>query len=462
MKYEKMSHSILAAIGGVENISSVTHCATRLRIDVKKLDAIDLDAVKKAEYALGAVVSGGQLQVIIGPNVTEAYNDFLEVAGIDFGAGVVADDEGTIADMAASVKSNGAVGIVEKFGNITAQIFMPIVPALIVGGLILAIKNLLVNYCGFSTDSGTAQVLLAIFDAAFTFLPVWIGYQLASILKMQPIMGALLGAIMVSPSISGVEGLDFLGMPIPAIGYGGTVVPIVLGVVFMFAVDRLLQKVIPDVVKLFVKPLLTMFIIVPVTLLALGPVGSMMGYALSDAVTWLMGHVAVIATPIFAAINPYLVMLGLDKAFIAIEVNSLAQLGYAPIIFGFISNLCIGATCLALASAIKGDSARKGMVTTFGITALCGVTEPGFYGALIERPRLLLGTAIGALSGGLIAGIFGLVEYVAGACPGLLSALIFIAPDGGMDNFFLACVVAAVSITVSFIATRVIIAKFEK
>ena len=93
---------------------------------------------------------------------------------------------------------------------------------------------------------------------------------------------------MVSPSISGVEGLDFLGMPIPAIGYGGTVVPIVLGVVFMFAVDRLLQKVIPDVVKLFVKPLLTMFIIVPVTLLALGPVGSMMGYALSDAVTWLM------------------------------------------------------------------------------------------------------------------------------------------------------------------------------
>lgn len=81
--------------------------------------------------------------------------------------------------MAASVKSNGAVGIVEKFGNITAQIFMPIVPALIVGGLILAIKNLLVNYCGFSTDSGTAQVLLAIFDAAFTFLPVWIGYQLA-------------------------------------------------------------------------------------------------------------------------------------------------------------------------------------------------------------------------------------------------------------------------------------------
>ena len=462
MKYEEMSRSVLASAGGVGNIVSVTHCATRLRIDVRDAGRVDVDGAKKADRALGAVMNGGQLQVIIGPNVTEAYNDFLEVTGIDIGGGVVADDEGTIADMAASMKQNGAVGLIEKFGNVTAQIFMPIVPALIVGGLILAIKNLLVNYCGFGTESGTAQVLLAIFDAAFSFLPVWIGYQLAAILKMQPIMGALLGAIMVSPSISGVEGLDFLGVSIPAIGYGGTVVPIVLGVMFMAVVDRMLQKIIPDVVKLFVKPLLTMFIVVPVTLIALGPVGSLMGYALSDVVTWLMDHAAVVATPIFAAINPYLVMLGLDKAFIAIEVNSLAQLGYAPIIFGFISNLCIGATCLALATTIKGDPARRGVVATFGVTALCGVTEPGFYGALIERPRLLLGTAIGALSGGLIAGIFGLVEYVAGACPGLLSALIFIAPDGSMGNFFLACVVALVSIVVSFVATRVIIAKFEK
>ncbi len=462
MKYEQMSQNVLIAIGGVENIVSVTHCATRLRISVRDVTAVDLDAVKRAEYAIGAVVNGGQLQVIIGPNVTEAYNDFLEVTGLDLGGGVVADDEGTIADMANSVRKNGAVGIIEKFGNISAQIFMPIVPALIVGGLILAIKNLLVNYGGFSTDSGTAQVLLAIFDAAFSFLPVWIGYQLSAILKMQPIMGALLGAILVSPSISGVEGLDFLGLSIPAVGYSGTVVPIVLGVLFMALVDRVLQKIIPDVVKLFVKPLLTMFIVVPVTLLALGPAGSLMGYALGDAVTCLMDNVAFIATPLFAAINPYMVMLGLDKAYIAIEVNSLAQLGYAPIIFGFISNLCIGATCLALASTMKGDKAKKSMVVTFGITALCGVTEPGFYGSLIERPRLLVGTAIGALSGGRIAGISGRVEYVAGACPGLLSALIFIAPDGSMDNFFLACVVALVSIVGSFISTRVIIAKWGK
>lgn len=463
MKYQAMSEAVIAAAGGRGNITSVTHCATRLRIDVRDTSAIDVGAAKAADQALGAVVSGGQLQVIIGPNVTEAYNDFLETAGFEIGGGAVADDEQTAKDIAAGIKQgNVAVGLIERFGNISAQVFMPIVPALIVGGLILPIKNLLVNYGGMSTDSGTAQVLLAIFSASFSFLPVYLGYQLAAVMKMQPIMGAMLGALMISSSISGVEGLDFFGIPIPANDYSSTVVPIVLGVVFMYFVDRVLQKIIPDVTKLFLKPLLTMIIVVPVELIVLGPIGSMMGYALSDAVTWLMNNVAFIATPILAALNPYFVMLGLDKAYIAIEVTSLAQLGWAPIIFGFISNLCIGGTSLALATAMKGDKAKRGMVTTVAITALCGVTEPAFYGSLIERPRLLIGTAIGALCAGLVAGVFVLKEYVAGACPGLLSALIFIAPDGSMGNFVLACVVAAISIAVSFIAARVIIAKYPE
>ena len=408
MKYQAMSETVLKAVGGKENITSVTHCATRLRIDARDTSIIDLQLAKSADQALGAVVSGGQLQVIIGPNVTEAYNDFLDFAGIEVGGGTVADDAQTAKDLAEGIKSgNTAMGLIEKFGNVSAQVFMPIVPALIVGGLILSIKNLLVNYCGLSTDSGTAQVLLAIFSASFSFLPVYLGYQLAAedsqqdqlaaVMKMQPIMGALLGAIMISSSISGAEGLDFLGIPIPTNDYSSTVVPIVLGVVFMYFVDRVLQKIIPDVTKLFLKPLLTMVVVVPVELIVLGPAGSMMGYALSDAVTWLMDNVAFIATPILAALNPYFVMLGLDKAYIAIEVTSLAQLGWAPIIFGFISNLCIGGTSLALATAIKGNKEKRGMVTTVAVTALCGVTEPAFYGCLIERPRLLVGTAIGAL-----------------------------------------------------------------
>ena len=229
--------------------------------------------------------------MIIGPNVTEAYNDFLDFAGIEVGGGTVADDAQTAKDLAEGIKSgNTAMGLIEKFGNVSAQVFMPIVPALIVGGLILSIKNLLVNYCGLSTDSGTAQVLLAIFSASFSFLPVYLGYQLAAVMKMQPVMGALLGAIMISSSISGAEGLDFLGIPIPTNDYSSTVVPIVLGVVFMYFVDRGLQKIIPDITKLFLKPLLTMFIVVPVELIILGPAGSMLLEKTTGARFWDYSH----------------------------------------------------------------------------------------------------------------------------------------------------------------------------
>ena len=176
MKYQAMSETVLKAVGGKENITSVTHCATRLRIDARDTSIIDLQLAKSADQALGAVVSGGQLQVIIGPNVTEAYNDFLDFAGIEVGGGTVADDAQTAKDLAEGIKSgNTAMGLIEKFGNVSAQVFMPIVPALIVGGLILSIKNLLVNYCGLSTDSGTAQVLLASVSASFSFLPGSLG-----------------------------------------------------------------------------------------------------------------------------------------------------------------------------------------------------------------------------------------------------------------------------------------------
>ena len=392
MKYQAMSETVLKAVGGKENITSVTHCATRLRIDARDTSIIDLQLAKSADQALGAVVSGGQLQVIIGPNVTEAYNDFLDFAGIEVGGGTVADDAQTAKDLAEGIKSgNTAMGLIEKFGNVSAQVFMPIVPALIVGGLILSIKNLLVNYCGLSTDSGTAQVLLAIFSASFSFLPVYLGYQLAAVMKMQPIMGALLGAIMISSSISGAEGLDFLGIPIPTNDYSSTVVPIVLGVVFMYFVDRGLQKIIPDVTKLFLKPLLTMIIVVPVELIILGPAGSMMGYALSDAVTWLMDNVAFIATPILAALTP------ISSCSVSIRLTSQSKLRAWRSSVGHPLSLDSSRTSALAARAspgncMKGNKEKRGMVTTVAVTALCGVTEPAFYGCLIERPRLLVGT----------------------------------------------------------------------
>ena len=159
----------------------------------------------------------------------------------------------------------------------------------------------------------------------------------------------------------------------------------------------------------------------------------------------------------------YLVMLGIDKAIMPIGAAGLASMGYDLVYLpmGYISNLAVGGSALAVAMHLK-DKGRKGMIASFGVTALCGVTEPAFYGSLIMRPRVLIGTAIGAVAGGLIGGIFPLKNYVLGGCPGFLSLLFFLPPDGSMGNMVVALVSGIVAVVVAFIACTVILKKSYK
>lgn len=455
-KYTKMSQQVLEKVGGLSNITFVEHCATRLRIHYASKSKVDVEAIKGIENVVGVVAKTGQVQIIIGPEVNDAFNDFLDVSGWK-----PTDDRPTVVEEEPEKKN--ALYYVNKFGNFCAGIFMPIVPALITGGLILAIKNLLVNYFGMSTDSGTAKICLAIFSAGFSMLPVWIGYMLSNKLKMEPIMGAFLGAVLVSNSISGVEGLDFFGIPIPTVTYTSSVLPIVMGVILMYWVDKLLKKIIPEMVRYFLKPLLTMLIVVPITLIVLGPIGTELSGVVGNAIQAFFNAAGFIALPICAAINPYLVMLGLDKAITPILVEGISSIGYdlAVVPMNYISNLAVGGSALAVAMNLK-DKGRKGMIASFGVTALCGVTEPAFYGSLIMRPRVLIGTACGAMAGGLIAGIFQLKNYVVGGCPGFLALLFFLPSDGSMGNLILALVSGIVTVIVSFIACTIVLKKAYK
>lgn len=454
--YTKMSQQVLEKVGGLSNITFVEHCATRLRIHYAIKSKVDVEAIKGIENVVGVVAKTGQVQIIIGPEVNDAFNDFLDVSGWK-----PTDDRPTVVEEEPEKKN--ALYYVNKFGDFCAGIFMPIIPALITGGLILAIKNLLVNYFGMSTDSGTAKVCLAIFSAGFSMLPVWIGYTLSNKLKMEPIMGAFLGAVLVSSSISGVEGLDFFGIPIPTVTYTSSVLPIVMGVILMYWVDKLLKKIIPEMVRYFLKPLLTMLIVVPITLIVLGPIGTELSGVVGNAIQAFFNAAGFIALPICAAINPYLVMLGLDKAITPIMVEGISSIGYdlAVVPMNYISNLAVGGSALAVAMHLK-DKGRKGMIASFGVTALCGVTEPAFYGSLIMRPRVLIGTACGAMAGGLIAGIFQLKNYVVGGCPGFLALLFFLPSDGSMGNLILALVSGIVTVIVSFIACTIVLKKAYK
>lgn len=451
-KYKVLSQEVLESIGGVENITGVTHCATRLRINYIDKNKIDEEKIGKIKGVSGFANKQGQLQLIIGPTVNDAYYAFLEISGWSEDKNSKSND--TIDDD----EKKGFIYWANKVGNFVAPIFMPIIPALIVGGMILSIKNLLVNYFGMGVDSGTAQLMLNIFDAAFKFLPIYVGYTLATQLKMQPIMGAMLGAVLIAPTFESGVVTDFFGIGIPQVSYASTILPVVMGVVLMYYVDNLLKKIIPEFLIFFVKPLVTMIIVVPITLIILGPFGNFVSGYVADFVLWLSDDFGFLAVPIMAVLGPYMTMFGFDKGLQPVGIELIATRGYDPItrVFGFISNISIGGTTLALATSLE-DKADKGVAVSSGVTALCGVTEPAFYGNLISRPQLLIGTAIGSAAAGLFAGIVGLKTFVFGGCPGLLTLLFFVGPDGSLKHVYLALVTAAIAVSVSFVATMFII-----
>lgn len=454
-KYTKMAEGVLNDVGGLENIKFVEHCATRLRIHYFSKNKVDIEAIKLEDKVVGVVEKSGQIQIIIGPEVNDAYNDFLDVSGFNPNK-----TEGFSTELEEDSEEKNFMYYLNLFGNKCAAIFMPIIPAMITGGLILAIKNLLVNYFGFTDDSGTAQLLLNIFTAGFSFFPVWIGYSFAKSLRMEPIMGGFLGAVLYV--CSDLEGLDFLGIAVPTVTYTSSVLPVILGVGVMYFVDKGLKRIIPEMFIYFLKPILTMIIVTPIILIVLGPIGTELSNAVGYGIQSIMSVAGWIAMPILSALYPYMVMLGLDKAFTPIMAQSIAEIGYDPfnMVMGLVSNLCIGGSALAVAFHLK-DKGQKGMISSFGITALCGVTEPAFYGSLIMRPKCLVGTAIGAVTAGLIAGIFGLKNYVVGGCPGLLSFFYFLSSDGSMGNIVLYLVVSIVAIVVSFLATTVVLKKTD-
>lgn len=453
--YQEFAVKAIEALGGRDNFVHVSKCVRSIRVNYKHKALVSEEMLKELPGCAGFVNKQHQVQLIIGPTVNDAFARFLREAQWDVNNEPVYNEPLEEDDQPHNISY-----YLNKFGNFVAPIFFPIIPALVIGGLILAMRNLLVNYFGVSMDSGTAHFMSAMFEAGFSFLPVYIGYTTCQQLKMQPIMGMVLGALLIGNTYKSGAITDIFGISIPQVSYASTIMPVILGVVFMYYVDKVMDRIIPTAVKFFLKPLLTMIIVGPVTLAFLGPIGNFLSSYVAQGVLWFNDKLGFIAQPILCAAYPYMVMLGVDKALAPIGIQLITEVGYNPVTgpMGFISNICVGATALAIATTIE-DKSQKGLISSFGITGLCGVTEPAMYGALISHPKSFIGTAIGAVCAGLFAGICGLRTFVQGGCPGLLTFVFFIDNNGGFHYVFIALITAAIAITVSFIATRIILTR---
>lgn len=445
-RYDELAGKIVGLVGGKDNITLVTHCVTRLRFNVKDKDKVDLEAVKKLPGALGAQWSGEQLQVIIGQSVADAYNLVCQKNGLG-GGGAVQEDLGD------APKKKLSVGLVL---DSIAGCITPLIPLLMAGGFI-KIVVILGELTGLlAAGDPTDTVLTFVGDAAFYFLPIFVGSNAAKKFGANPALGMLMGAVLIHPTfvdaIAAGDALSVFGLPIYSASYTSTIFPVILSVAVMAPIEKFFGKHSPDSIRSITEPFFTMLVMIPLSLCLLAPIGSFLGTYVSNAIIWLYDTIGFLGVAVFAGLCPLLVMTGMHSAMMPYLLNSLATLGWEPIVLTgmIISNIDQGAACLAVAAKTKKADLRSTAIGC-GITAVVGgVTEPGMYGVNLPLKTPLYCAMIGTAIGGVVAGLGKAVAYSITGSAGVLGGLPIYLP-GGLSNVLW----MVAGIVIGFVATFV-------
>lgn len=451
--YAAMANGIINAVGGEKNIRNVSHCMTRLRVQLDDSSKLDEKAAKEVPGVLNLVIQNGEYQFVIGQDVPSLYEEVTKHEGIKAG--------GIVEDEAAAKEDNNKVKgkVMETIFSFIGGTFSPVIPVLVAGGLTGAVLTLLTTFCGVSSDSGTYQVFYAVNQAAFYFLPVFVGFSAATRLKSNGYLGAFLAVILLFSGINGVEGLDFLGIPIQAISYNSNIFPIILGVLFMSVVYKFLQRHMPVYLRTIFVPLITMLITVPVTLVVLGPIGNTVGTWLASGLLALYRAVPALSVAIVGATTCWMVFFGMNNATYVPLFLLMAELGSDPLICTGMApaNVAVGGACLA-AALISKKAEERSVCVGAGVTALCGITEPGVYGVLFVKKYPLIGAMIGGGIGGFLAGLLGMTQYVV-STPGFISFAAYITPadqGGGFRNLAVSMIVMVIAVAISFATTYIL------
>lgn len=450
--YKKLAETIVKLSGGVGNISSVSHCMTRLRLNLVDETSFDNAAISALPEVLTVVIQNGEYQIVIGQDVPNLYAEVQKIDGIKE-KGYVEDSETAQEDIALEKKAVEKYNYLNTIMSFIGGTFSPVIPVLVAGGLTGAVLTLLTNFLGVSTESGTYTVIYAINQATFYFLPVFIGFSAATRLKSNGYLGAFLGAILLYQTINGAEGLDVFGFGVPTVMYNSTVFPIILGVLFMSVVYKFLEKYVPVYFKTIFVPLITILITVPVTLIVLGPIGNILGTWLADGVYALYKALPAPAVMIIGITTPLMVFFGMNNATYPVLFALISEIGSDPLICTGMApaNVAVGGATLA-AMLISKDVNQKSISMSAGITALCGITEPAVYGVLFPQRYPLIGAMIGGGVGGLLAGLLGMTQYVV-STPGFISLPAYIDPSGSHYNLLVSISVMVVALVVGFLTT---------
>lgn len=444
---KELAENIIDLVGGKSNISSLTHCATRLRFILKDESKAQTEALKNLTGVMGIAQSGGQYQIVIGPDVPNVYKEIAELADLD-------------SKKEASVEEGKPNTVLEKIMATISGIFTPILPVITAAGMIKAVLSLLVVFKIVSTTDQNYQILNFIGDAAFYFLPVFLGGTAAKQFKANPYLGMLVGAILIHPTfvemVTKIQesggSIKLFGLPIYAASYSSTVIPVILGVWFMSYVEKFAEHISPKSIKFFSVPLIAVLVASLVTFYVLGPIGSIVGNWLGDFFKWLETFGPWVVPTVVGVVSPLLVMTGTHYGLVSIGINNRMTLGYDTVVQpGMLaSNVAQGGAALAIAFKTK-DANKKALASSAGITAIFGITEPALFGITLQNKAALIATMVSGGIGGFFLGIFNARNF-SGGSPGLLTIASYIG-DNTLYYFYIAIAGLVISVVASFVLT---------
>ncbi|MEH7314039.1 beta-glucoside-specific PTS transporter subunit IIABC [Priestia megaterium] len=415
MSYQSLAKEIVQLVGGEQNIISVVHCATRLRFTLKDHSKADKNSLKNLDGILSVVENSGQFQVVIGSHVSEVYKklpNFINVSS-------------TPKNLSEKPKGN----IATKIFEVISGSFSPLLGALAGAGMLRALLALLTMTGVLSTESGTYSILLAAGNAIFFFLPIFLGITVSSKLGANPYVGGMIGAALLDPNFTGLlqnqgDITHFLGIPVVLMNYSSSVFPVFIAVSIYAVLDRFLRRIVHKDLQMFLVPMLSLIIIVPLTAIAFGPFGVYIGNSIGQFINFLYSESGVLTGALMGGAWIFLTLFGIHTGFTPFILENLAS-GGDPIL-ALVSAAVFSQIGLAFGIFLKTkDKKLKALAGSTLLPGLfSGITEPILYGLALRYKRTIPYIVIAGVAGGGVSGLLG-AKATAYAFPSALSIPIY-------------------------------------
>ena len=440
MKMEKLAERILEIVGK-ENITYLTHCATRLRLNVKDESKVNLSELDKLEGVIKSQFKGGQLQIIIGAKVKAAFDALSAIVNLS---------ENEI--KSTTIKKNIITRVVETISGV----FGPVIPVLIGCGMVKSVTSILITLNLVSKTSGAYQTFSLIGDLIFYFFPFFLAVSAAKKFKTNEYLAVALAGAYMYPLIidgaakaakTGINSIDFFGLPILLVNYKSTIIPIIASVWVMSYVYKFVDKKMPDAFKVLFVPMIVLFIMVPLGLIAIGPFGTYIGKGVAKVVTYLYTKNGIIGSFLFGTFRPILILFGMHYAITPINSQLIAEYGYSVISpANLTGNLAQAGACLAVFVLLK-KKANKANALSSGVTALFGITEPAIFGFNLKYKKPFIAAMI---SGGIGAAY---VYFWGGGATALILPGLLALPTYIAKSYIHIIIGVIISIACAFVTT---------